>query len=136
MAGKEALNRKQLIDSILRNKGIISAVAQEMGVTPWTIYNYRDKYSTVADAIEEARYNLDMSLLDGAEVKLSEAVKQGEAWAIRYVLDKKGAKRGYKEVSKQEVEHSGTVSTKAYVGISPDDWDDDTDTDTDSDESG
>ena len=109
MAGKEALNRKQLIDSILRNKGIISAVAQEMGVTPWTIYNYRDKYSTVADAIEEARYNLDMSLLDGAEVKLSEAVKQGEAWAIRYVLDKKGAKRGYKEVSKQEVEGSSTV---------------------------
>ncbi|MCA9979247.1 MAG: hypothetical protein KDD89_00370 [Anaerolineales bacterium] len=86
-----------------------------MGVTPWTIYNYRDKYSTVADAIEEARYNLDMSLLDGAEVKLSEAVKQGEAWAIRYVLDKKGHGRGYKEVSRKEVEHSGRIDFSALT---------------------
>lgn len=29
----------------------------------------------------------------------------------------------------EKVEHSGTVATKAYVGISPDDWDDDTDSD-------
>jgi len=115
MAGKETLNRKQLIDSIIRNSGIISAVAKEFGVTPWTIYNYRDKYSTVAEAIHEARHNLDTNLLDGAELKLSEAVRNGEAWAIRYVLDKKGNGRGYKEVSRQEVEHSGRIDVTALT---------------------
>ena len=123
MARTESLDTKKLIASILKNNGIVSAVASEFGVSAYTIYQYRNKYASVAKALEEARVNLDSTLLDGAELKLNEAIRNGEAWAIRYVLKTKGTARGYIETTRQEVEHSGDIATKAYIGISPDDWD-------------
>ena len=123
MARTDSIDRRALVDSILKNNGIISAVAKEFGVTAWAIYKYRDKYASVEEAINQARHNLDSALLDGAELKLSEAIRRGDSWAIRYILDKKGEARGYKSVTRQEVAHSVEIATKAYIGISPDDWD-------------
>jgi transposase len=103
MARTESIDTKRLIASILKNNGIISAVAKDFGVSSYTIYQYRNKYASVAKALEEARYNLDSTLLDGAELKLNEAIRNGEAWAIRYVLKTKGTGRGYIETERREV---------------------------------
>ena len=107
MARTETIDHKKLIASILKNYGIVSAIAKEFGVTAFTIYQYRNKYASVAKALEEARYNLDSTLLDGAELKLNEATRNGEAWAIRYVLKTKGTERGYIETERREVETEG-----------------------------
>jgi transposase len=103
MARTESIDTKRLIASILKNNGIISAVAKDFGVSSYTIYQYRNKYASVAKALEEARYNLDSTLLDGAELKLNEAIRNGEAWAIRYVLKTKGTGRGYIETERREM---------------------------------
>ena len=107
MARTDTINHKALIESIIRNNGIVSAVAKEFGVTAFTIYHYRNRYTSVAKALEEARVNLDSTLLDGAELKLNEAIRNGEAWAIRYVLKTKGTARGYIETERREVETEG-----------------------------
>jgi transposase len=120
MARTETIDHKKLIASILKNNGIVSAIAKEFGVTAFTIYQYRNKYASVAKALEEARYNLDSTLLDGAELKLNEAIRNGEAWAIRYVLKTKGTERGYIETTRQELEHSGEVGTVIKVTITDD----------------
>jgi ACT domain-containing protein len=82
MARTESIDRQALVDSILKNNGIISAVAKEFGVTAWAIYKYRDKYTSVEEAIKQARYNLDSTLLDGAELKLNEAIRNGDGACI------------------------------------------------------
>lgn len=95
MAGKPKLDTKQLIKVIFAKKGFISQIAAAMAVDIATIYNYRNKHTEVADALLQARNNFDDTLLDNAEFKLYEAINNNQAWAIRYVLDKKGLSRGY-----------------------------------------
>lgn len=110
----EKLDRQQLIETIHSTQGVLSQAARVLGVSLPTIYNYRDKYKSVATAIDNARDRFDTELLDESEIKLREAVREGKAWAIRYTLDKRGAKRGY--VSRQEVEHSGGVTIEMDWG--------------------
>jgi len=95
------LDRQLLIDVILAKKGKITAVAQALSVSRFAIYEAAKRWSTVQQAIDEARNDFDDTLLDLAEVKLMTAVQKGEVWAIRYSLDKKGQKRGY--VDRKEV---------------------------------
>lgn len=85
----------------------------------------------IADVVEK---RVSAYAMDANErlVALADIARQGERDSDRIrAIELLGKLAGdYTE----KVEHSGTVATKAYVGISPDDWDDDTDTD--SDESG
>lgn len=119
----ETLNREELISAIWRNKGKVGLVAESLGVTAKTIYNYADRYATVKNAIDDARLHADEVLVDSAELKLRTAVLNGEAWAVRYTLGTKGRNRGY--VEQNNVQHSGSVDlqVKGYVTVTPDDWD-------------
>ena len=95
MSTREKIDKEQLIKTIFAKKGFISQIAAAMRIDIKTVYNYRDRYSAVADALKQARNNFDDTLLDNAEFKLYEAINNNQAWAIRYVLDKKGVSRGY-----------------------------------------
>ena len=82
------------------------------------IYNYRDEFDEVAQAIEDARDNYDCTLLDKAERNLSEAIDRREVWATKYVLSTKGRSRGYTD--KIELEHQGEVKQiKIYMDTRP-----------------
>lgn len=98
----ERLNRKQLIETIHAKQGVLSQVARALDVTLPTIYNYRNRYASVAQAIEDSRNRYDTELLDEAEYKLRESVRNGDAWAVKYVLDKKGKVRGFGDDVKLE----------------------------------
>ena len=95
----EVLDREQLINEIWRNKGKVALVAERLGVTTKTVYNYADKYATVKNALDDSRLHFDELLVDTAEMKVQKAVMNDEAWAIRYVLGTKGKSRGYVERS-------------------------------------
>jgi hypothetical protein len=62
-------------------------------VAPQTIYNYRDKHPSVAEAIRAERGRV----LDTAELVLFDAVHHKEEWACKYVLSHLGKDRGYSE---------------------------------------
>jgi hypothetical protein len=106
---------KQVVEAILLNKGLIYNTAQSLGCTRQTVYDYRDKYESVRQAIEDARYQI----LDVAEDRLFKAVESGEPWAIPFMLRTIGKSRGY--VERQEVtgDQGGPVSiTIAYENTS------------------
>src|SRR5688500_9680883 len=102
----EVLDREKLIHEIWANKGKVGLVAQRLGVTTATIYNYAKQYSTVKNAIDAARDHADELLVDTAELKLHTSVLAGEAWAVRYTLGTKGRNRGYVERSELDVKVS------------------------------
>jgi hypothetical protein len=110
----EVLDREKLINEIWTNKGKVGLVAQRLGVTTATIYNYAKQYATVKNALDNARLHADEILVDTAELKLHAAVMNGQAWAIRYTLGTKGKERGYTE--RQELEHSGGFETRIVEG--------------------
>ena len=99
---REKIDRNQLIEAIHAKQGVLSQVARAMGCHLTTIYNYRDRYASVKQAIDDSRNRYDTELLDEAEYKLRESVRNGDAWAVKYVLDKKGKVRGFGDDVKLE----------------------------------
>lgn len=81
----------EVVDAIISAKGLITKAADLLGCSPRTIYNYRDQYVSVKDAIEEARDRQ----LDHTESKLFDAIDKGDAWAIQMYLRTVGKGRGY-----------------------------------------
>ena len=82
----EVLDREQLINEIWRNKGKVALVAERLGVTTKTVYNYADKYATVKNAIDDAQLHSKVLITDTAETKLQQAVLSGERWAVLYTM--------------------------------------------------
>ena len=106
---------KQLIQSIKKHRGVISAVSKELGISCQAIYKRCEKNKNITAAIDEAREDLDVNLLDIAERKILAAVEDGAPWAVRYVLNTKGRARGWGE--KTEIEHSGSVVQQMVMVI-------------------
>jgi len=95
---KPKLSCEEIIAAIEKANGNLTAAARILGVTRQTLYNYRKRYKTVNDAIEEQRE----AMLDNAESVLYRAVLNGEAWAVCFFLKTQGKKRGYIERLQQE----------------------------------
>ena len=111
MAKKNGWTAEQIIAALEESKGYVSKTASILGCTPRTVYNYRDKYATVADAwssIRERRH-------DFVENKLHELISKGNITAIIFYLKTQAKSRGY--IERQEVEQTGELSIR-YVN----DW--------------
>jgi len=117
---KPRFKAQQVADALINARGILKDAARELGCSRQTIYNYIDKYTTVADAYNEANERS----LDFAEGKLMDAIGKGNLTAIIFYLKTKGKHRGY--VERQEISADVQVS-KGYVGFTPDGWDDESD---------
>lgn len=95
MPPTESIDREELINEIWKAHGKVYFVARRFGVSAKTIYNYINRYATVAQAVEDARASFDEMLVDTAEVRLMNKVKDGEWQAVRFALETKGRQRGY-----------------------------------------
>lgn len=110
MARKSKFTVEQMVQALRETKGMVSLAAQRLNCDDQTIYNYRDKYPAVAAEIRHQ----DEIVNDTAELKLIQAIHNGEAWAIKYRLSTKGRKRGYVT----QVEHSGPDGGDISVRLS------------------
>lgn len=88
---------EQVVAALERNAGMVYMAARALGCNAQTIYNYRDKFPQVAEAIENARGEM----IDTAELALKRAVLDGEGWAVCFLLKTIGKSRGY--VERQEL---------------------------------
>jgi Bacterial regulatory protein, Fis family len=84
---------EQVIDALAECKGMISPAARYLGCGRRTIQRYMKEYPEIAEAIEDANEEVN----DIAELKLLDAIKRGEAWAICFRLKTKAKNRGYVE---------------------------------------
>ena len=95
MAGKQRFTPKQVADTLTETRGMVILAAKKLGCSDDTIYNYAKRYKVVGDALRQQRGQF----VDMAELKLWNAVNEGEAWAVQFALRTLGKERGYVERS-------------------------------------
>jgi len=93
MASELKFTKEQVIEAIKRSRGFISQAAKILKCTNATIYNYKERFPEVEEAIKEERE----SLLDFAESKLLENINNNDNAAIIFYLKTQGKHRGYSE---------------------------------------
>jgi hypothetical protein len=102
--GKElAYTEDEIISAIKESAGIISTISDRLNCSWGSARSYIQKYESTKQAYadEEER------TLDLAESRMLTHIEQGDRDMIKYLLSRKGRKRGYSE--KTEVEHTGGV---------------------------
>lgn len=82
-----------VLDSIRRNKGILSQVARELNTSRSAIHDYLARHRHLLEEVAAAREEL----VDIAEWKLTEAIERGEIVAILFCLKTLGRHRGWAE---------------------------------------
>ena len=97
MANKNGYTAAQVIDALQQAQGYVSKAASILGCTVQTVYNYRDRYTTVAEAWEGIREKRH----DFVENKLHEQINSGNVTAIIFYLKTQAKERGY--VERQEL---------------------------------
>ena len=107
---------EEVVQAVRGSGGILSHIANKLGVSRPTLWAYVKKWPEVAQAIEDERE----SVLDLGETELIKAVKRQESWAICFLLKCQGKKRGW--VEKQQMDHSssdGTMTPPQRIEIVP-----------------
>jgi hypothetical protein len=98
---RKILKRKAEIEKAMKGcGGIISVIAERLKVDWVTV----DKYLNSFPELKEKMKPECESVLDLAENKLIKSLKDGERWAIEFILRTKGKERGYYE--KRAVENT------------------------------
>jgi len=106
MSARKRLSQKRVIEALHKTKGAVYLAAKMLDASHTAIYNYVNKYPKVAMVKEY----YDNEMIDIAELGLMDALKKGEAWAIKYTLSTKGKGRGY--VERQEIAHAGDLKVE------------------------
>jgi len=83
----------QAEEALLKNYGNVSAAARALGVTHPTLFYALKKH----ERLQKARALAEERVLDLAENSLVKGAREGEAWAVCFLLKTKGRKRGYVE---------------------------------------
>jgi len=102
-------SKKSIIEALHRTHGMIFLAAKEIGCAPVTIYRHAAKDKKIQDIIDSYRGQL----IDKAELKLEQAVLNGEPWALNLALKTIGKQRGY--VERQEVTGADGAPQKVEV---------------------
>lgn len=95
---REKFTQEQIAWALRRNKGLILPTAKTLQCSTRTIYNLIEKYPELNRVKTEAR----SYITDFTEVKLLEAIKLRQSWAVSLWLK---TQAGYSE--KNTVEHTG-----------------------------
>ena len=88
--GKFAPKKK---DQIPTSGGVVTNVAERLGVSRRTVYKYMDRWKTVKEAMDEERE----AFVDFTENQLIRKVAEGHITAIIFTLKTIGKSRGYIE---------------------------------------
>jgi hypothetical protein len=87
----------EIAEKLEKFHGAITLAAESLGASYNTVKKYIDKSSTLKEIMEKHRERR----VDKAELKLEQAIDNGEPWAISLILKTQGKARGY--VERQEI---------------------------------
>lgn len=92
--------------------GCVHLAAESLGVWPSAVYARIKKSPELQELVD----SFSGRLVDFAELKLEQAVRNGDRWAVLFTLRTKGRHRGY--VEKKEIETNGHLhyETTPHVG--------------------
>lgn len=118
MAGN-GITAQEAIEAIRGSGGFVTEIAKRLGVSRTHVYRLRDKYVSVAEAIEDEREKQK----DFAEGQLLKGINSGNMTAIIFFLKCQAKERGYVERQELTGADGGPVVIKPYIGFTPDEWD-------------
>jgi hypothetical protein len=90
---------QQMADALLDARGFVTVAAEKLGCHRATVQRYINDFSTVQDALKDAREKRH----DFVESKLMAAINEGNITAIIFYLKTQCKDRGYIERYQQEV---------------------------------
>ena len=93
---------EQIIAALNACDGFVSRAAKKLGCTRDVIRWRLEKSEAVRDALDA----IEDSRLDEAEDQLMSAIRQGQPWAVKFMLAYKGRKRGYSQTAALELRKS------------------------------
>ena len=92
---KRQQTAQRIIDAIRESSGLLTLAAKKANLTYKTIWQYSQDFPSVKQAVVESKERM----LDFAEGKLYEKIKEGDNTAIIFYLKTQGKGRGYIERS-------------------------------------
>jgi hypothetical protein len=99
MAQKRRVSLEAIEKTLRDTYGTVTVAAQRLGISRRQLYRRIARSSRLRETLEDARE----VIIDTAELKLIQAIQNGEAWAISMTLKTIGRHRGY--VERQEVDN-------------------------------
>lgn len=105
---------KQIIDALQQTKGMVYVAAQRLGCSPDTIKARMAKSDKIRTVAETERGKMG----DTAELKLIQAIQDGQPWAIQFYLKTQAKDRGYTE--RIDITHSIQEEARRLVERYPD----------------
>lgn len=100
----------ELAEQLKKDRGNVAATARRYGVSRTAIHNKIQRHPKLQQALAEARE----TMLDNAESMLYKKALDGSTPELIFFLKTQGKSRGY--IEKQELDHSGEVSTRVIEG--------------------
>jgi len=88
---KQKYTVEHVISALRETKGMVYLAADRIGCHADTILNYAKRYKSVQDEIDSQREKV----VDIAELKLYQAIMDGNEGMVKYLLSTRGKKRGY-----------------------------------------
>lgn len=114
------VTKKALIEAIKETSGNLTEVATRCGVARKTVHERINRDPELAQVVQDARD----SLVDLAESEIRKLIEQGNIAAIIFTLKTWGKHRGWVE-RVELAPPTPDQPLKAYIGVSPDDWEKD-----------
>lgn len=103
MPRRERFTPTQVAEALRQTRGMVYLAAEVLQCHHSTVYDYIERHPSVKDASQFE----SGKMLDAAELKLAEAIMDGQAWAVCFYLKTKGKERGY--VERTEQANEGTL---------------------------
>jgi hypothetical protein len=114
--GKQRYTAAEVSTALRECKGMVSIAAQRLGCDQDTVLNYCRRYASVEAVKREARNEV----LDEAELRLWQAIRRDEPWAISFCLKTLGRARGYGERLDLHIQIAAVAAKVAQeLGLSP-----------------
>lgn len=98
---KKVKNKETFIEVFFKKNANISETCKSIGISRQCFYNWKNDDDEFAEQVHE----IQESMIDFAESKLLENIKDNKETSIIFFLKTKGKSRGYTE--RQEIEHQG-----------------------------
>lgn len=111
MANKPQFTAGEVIEALKKHQGLAALAAESLGVNVQTIYNYRDRYPTVAEAIA----HLKEKRIDVVEGKLWSRINSDDTTAIIFFLKTQAKQRGYVERVEQTGADGAPIASKVTI---------------------
>jgi hypothetical protein len=102
---------EQVVAALNECEGMLFLAARRLGCHVATLHKYINRYPACREAREQKRGEF----VDTAELKLLDAVRGGEAWAVCFTLKTQAKNRGYVERQEHTGADGGPLQSEVKV---------------------